>query len=211
VARNLVRSGPGYDTLSGTIITIIGVLWVLFVRVNGQLFNPLVILIGIVFFFLPGFFLILRDSIHRRQNHIRADWGLIIRTWLRSKDTLVEKTKDGSIIASNSHQRRVQFESLLEDAIDLTSETFENIQLSPEQFEAYRLPTDCAISLKITAFQNKIIDKAKLLDFTEYEANLWSIQFFKQTERYQNSTISPEAYLTFLNQYKSFLEKKITT
>ncbi|MFX1536638.1 MAG: hypothetical protein ACFFDI_20670 [Promethearchaeota archaeon] len=207
----MVRSGPGYDTLSGTIITIIGVLWVLFVRVNGQPFNPLVILIGIAFFFLPGLFLILRDSIHRRRNHIRADWGLIIRTWIRSKDTLVEKTKDGGIITSNSHQRRIQFESLLEDTIGSTSETLENIQLVPEQFEAYRLPTDSVILLKITTFQNKIIDKAKLLDFTEYEANLWSIQFFKQTKRFQSSAISPEAYLTFLNLYKNFLDKKITT
>jgi hypothetical protein len=205
----LVRSGAGYDTISGTIIITFGVFWVLFVRVSGQLFNPLAVLIGIVFFFLPGLFLILRDSIHRRQNHIRADWGMIIRTWLRSKDTTAEKPKDVGILASNSHQKKLEFDRLLEDTIGSTSETLEDIHIIPEYFDAYRIPKTSDISTKITTFQNKIIDQAKLLDFTDYEVNLWSIQFFKQTEKFQDSQISLDSYLTFLNQYKSFLDKKI--
>lgn len=210
MGRNLVRSGPGYDTISGTIITIIGVLWVFFIRVNGQLFNPLVILIGLVFFFLPGLFLIFRDSIHRRQNQIRADWGMILRTWFRSKAPTLEKTKDVGMITSNSHQKKLEFDSLLADTIGPTSaKMLEDIQILPEHFEGYRLPKSSDISPKITTLQNKIIDIAKLLDFTDYEANLWSLQFFQQAKRFQNSTISLESYLTFLNQYKSFLDKKI--
>ena len=214
MVRNLVRSGPGYDTVSGTIITIFGLFWFLFVSVvalfNEQPLSPPGIIIGIVFLFIPGLFLILRDSFYRRQNHIRTDWGIIIRTWPRSMDSTTEKTKDVVIINSNSQQKKIEFESLLEDKIGPASaEKLEDIQIIPEQFEEYRILKDIDISTKITTYQNKIIDKAKLLDFTEYEANLWSIQFFKQTKRYQNSKISLESYLKFLNQYKNFLDKKI--
>ena len=210
MVRNLVRSGPGYDTISGTIIIIFGVFWVLLVRVNGQPFNPLAVLIGIVFFFLPGLFLILRDSIHRRQNHIRADWGLILRTWLRSKDLTLEKPKDVGILTSNSHQKKLEFDRLLEDTIGpISAETLEAIQITPDQFESYRIPKGSNISTKITIIQNKIINQAKLLDFTDYENNLWAIQFFKQTKRFQDSKISLDSYLTFLKQYKTFLDKKI--
>ncbi|MFX0149449.1 MAG: hypothetical protein ACFFAJ_01590, partial [Candidatus Hodarchaeota archaeon] len=169
-----------------------------------------------LFLIIFGLFLILKDRLYRRQNKIQVRWNFILKNWIASEDLKTKKTDEIVIINTNSQESVIKDPrpDITSGLIDLqSSERLEDIHLTPEQFEEYRIEknNNQVISDELITFQNNIINKAKLLDFHQYEVILWSIWFFKQTKRYQKLEISADSYLKVLNHYNNFLDGKISS
>ncbi|MFX0174535.1 MAG: hypothetical protein ACFE9L_21870 [Candidatus Hodarchaeota archaeon] len=220
----MVRKGAGYDSISGIIITLWGFLWILFIYTGvffsefyGLFLNLVILGFGVILI-ISGLFLILKDSSYRRQNKIQVRWTYILKKWIGLDNYLLKpkKTDEIMIINNDSQESVIKHPrpDIISSLIDLqSSERLEDIHLTPDQFEEYRIEknNNQVIPDEIITFQNNIINKAKLLDFHQYEVILWSIWFFKQTKRFQKLEISTDSYLKVLNHYSDFLDNKINS
>ena len=74
----------------------------------------------------------------------------------------------------------------------------------------YRLRKESAIPDVVRILQNKLIDNAMLLDFTDSEVIGWSLSFVKATRAYRRQdNYNDEAYLKTIRQADEFIHNKV--